>query len=53
MLFIDFYNSVLNTSFTYDDLPFPVQTIQVTSSDAAILCGAAFYREGALIPTLL
>lgn len=25
MLFIDFYNSVLNTSFTYDDLPFPIE----------------------------
>ncbi|MDL5513543.1 Crp/Fnr family transcriptional regulator [Arenibacter sp. M-2] len=29
MLFIDFYNTVLNTSFTYDELPFPITTIQV------------------------
>lgn len=29
MLFLDLYNSVLNTSFTYDDLPFPVEKIHV------------------------
>ncbi|WP_190810412.1 Crp/Fnr family transcriptional regulator [Flagellimonas sp. S3867] len=29
MLFIDFYNTVLNTSFTYDDLPFPLESITV------------------------
>ncbi|WP_420603519.1 Crp/Fnr family transcriptional regulator [Flagellimonas sp.] len=29
MLFVDFYNAVLNTSFTYEDLPFPLKTIRV------------------------
>lgn len=29
MLFLDLYNSILNTSFTYDDLPFPVEKIHV------------------------
>lgn len=29
MLFIDFYNTVLNTSFTYNTLPFPITSMHV------------------------
>lgn len=29
MLFIDFYNTILKTSFTYNDLPFPIQKVTI------------------------
>ncbi len=29
MLFVDFFNSVLNTSFSYEELPFTTETIKV------------------------
>jgi len=39
MLFIDFYNSVLNTSFAYDDLPFPMETIRVKKGTCLTVYG--------------
>ncbi len=39
MLFIDFYNAILNTSFAYDDLPFSVETIKVTKGTRLTVYG--------------
>ncbi|MEO9510964.1 MAG: Crp/Fnr family transcriptional regulator [Flavobacteriaceae bacterium] len=33
MLFIDLYNTVLNTSFSYDELPFPVKKLHFKKGD--------------------